>query len=198
VVSVHLSAALSGTVAAASIAAAHAAVPVTVLDGRNTAMGLGFAVLAAARCAANGATACSVMEAATDAIARTRTFLYVDTLEHLRRGGRIGAAGALLGTALSVKPILHVVDGEIALLDRCRTATRAIARLTELVVAEAGDGPVDLAVHHLGTPGRARQLASQLAERLPALRDLYLSEVGAVVGAHAGPGLLGAVVHRRR
>ena len=77
---------------------------------------------------------------------------YVDTLEHLRRGGRIGAAAALFGTALAVKPLLHVTGGQIAPLEKVRTASKALARLEELAVQRAGDGPVDLAVHHLAAP----------------------------------------------
>ncbi len=198
IVSVHLSGALSGTLAAARVAAEKAAADgrrVHVVDSRNTGMGLGFAVLAAARAAATGASGRQVADAAERAARRTRTFFYVDTLEHLRRGGRIGTASALLGTALSVKPLLHVVDGGIAALEKVRTAGRAIARLAEIAVAEAGDGAVDMAVHHLAAAERANGLADRLRERVGALRHLYRSEVGAVVGAHVGPGMLGVVVH---
>ncbi|HZB51928.1 MAG TPA: DegV family protein, partial [Mycobacteriales bacterium] len=121
---------------------------------------------------------------------------YVDTLEHLRRGGRIGAAQALLGTALSVKPILHVREGRIVPLEKVRTASKGMSRLEALAVAAAGDGPVDIAVHHLAAPQRARALTERLRVRLPGLRQLVESEIGAVVGAHVGPGLLGVVVVR--
>ncbi|MDP9496732.1 MAG: DegV family protein [Actinomycetota bacterium] len=200
VVSVHVSARLSGTVDAAALAAREVAadgVRVRVVDARTLAMGLGFAALAAARTAGEGRCAQHVEQVAREAAAATTLFFYVDTLEHLRRGGRIGAAAALLGTALAVKPLLHVVDGAIAPLERVRTSSRALARLEELAVQAAGDGPVDLAVHHLDAPERAGALADRLRARLPALGELHLSEVGPVVGAHAGPGLLGVVVRRR-
>jgi DegV family protein with EDD domain len=128
--------------------------------------------------------------------ARTHAVFYVDTLEHLRRGGRIGKAQALLGAALAVKPLLRIVDGEIALLEKVRTSSRAIARLEEVAVGLADGAPARLAVHHLGVPDKATDLAERLAQRLDAA-DVHVSEVGAVVGAHVGPGLLGVVVAER-
>jgi len=197
VVSTHMSGKLSGTVEAAELAAAEFGDRVVVVDSTSAGMGLGFPVLAGARAAAAGASAANVREAVERAIARTSIYFYVDTLEFLRRGGRIGAAEALLGTALAVKPILHVVDGRVVLKEKVRTASRALARLEELALAAAGDGEVDVAVHHLDCPDRAHALAERLRERLPALRNLYTSEVGAAVGAHVGPGVIAAVVYRR-
>lgn len=200
VVSVHLSASLSGTSDAAALAAREVAadgVSVLVVDSRTIAMGLGFAVVAAAEAAAAGADAAAVARAARDAAQRTTVLFYVDTLEHLRRGGRIGAASALVGTALAVKPLLHVLDGAIAPLEKVRTSARALARLEDLALVAAAGGTVDVAVHHLAAEQRAEQLAQRLRARLPDLGTLYVSEVGAVVGAHVGPGLLGVVVARR-
>ena len=119
---------------------------------------------------------------------------YVDTLEHLRRGGRIGAASALLGSALAVKPLLHLVDGQIQPLEKVRTSARAISRLEELAVERAGAATVDLAVHHLANGDRAGALAGRLRTRLQGIDELVVSEVGAVVGAHVGPGMLAVVV----
>ncbi len=198
VVSVHLSAALSGTVEAATLAASSFDGAVEVVDARSTGMGLGFPALAAASAAAAGSSLLVVRDAALAAVERTSTFFYVDTLEFLRRGGRINAASALLGTALSVKPILHVVDGEVKMRDRVRTAGRALARLVDLAVEAAGDSDVDVGVHHLGAPERANDLTAALASRLDGrLREVYVSEIGAVVAAHVGPGLACVVVHRR-
>ncbi|MDG4789273.1 DegV family protein [Micromonospora sp. WMMD1102] len=197
VVSVHLSAELSGTVEAARLAAAELGPRVSVVDARSTGMGLGFPALAAAEAAARNAGLTEVRRAALDAITRTSTFFYVDTLEFLRRGGRINAAEALLGTALSVKPILHVADGGIALRDRVRTAGRGLARLGDLAVQAAGTGEVEVALHHLAVPDRVAGLAEQLRDRLgDRLRASYVSEAGAVIAAHAGPGLVCVVVHR--
>jgi DegV family protein with EDD domain len=197
VVSLHLSRELSGTWDSARLAAAEVGTDrIRVVDSRSAAMGLGFAVLAAAEAAAAGGTQEQVYEAAVGTAERTTTLFYVDTLEHLRRGGRIGAAQALLGTALSVKPILHVREGRIVPLEKVRTVSKGIARLEALAVSAAGDGPADVAVHHLAAAERATLLAERLRARLPQVRQFYASEVGAVVGAHVGPGVLGVVVVR--
>jgi DegV family protein with EDD domain len=195
VVSIHLSGELSGTWDAARVAAGQVGEHlVTVLDSRSAAMGTGFAVLSAARAAAAGRTAEEVATAARDTAAATRTFFVVDTLEHLRRGGRIGAAAALLGSALAVKPVLHVADGRVVPLERVRTSGRALNRLVQLAGEVSGDRPVFAAVHHLAAPERAQRLADQLSARLPALQELYVSELGAAVGAHVGPGAVGVVI----
>jgi DegV family protein with EDD domain len=194
-VSVHLSGELSGTSDAARLAAAQVGEHiVTVVDSRSAAMGCGFAVLAAARSAAAGADGAEVAETARRTAAETSTFFVVDTLEHLRRGGRIGAAAAVLGSALAVKPILHVNDGRVVPLEKVRTAARANSRLVQRAVEAAGDGPVSVAVHHLSAGERAERLATELRERLPALRELHVSELGAAIGAHVGPGAVGVVV----
>jgi DegV family protein with EDD domain len=200
IVSVHLSAQLSGTYDAAVLAAGEVAgegLEVRVLDSGTIAMGLGFAVLAAARAARDGAGVDEVEKAARDVAAVTDVLFYVDTLEHLRRGGRIGAAAALVGTALAVKPLLHVTGGRIAPLEKVRTASKALARLEDLAVERAGHGPVDVAVHHLAAADKASALSDRLLARIPGLDSVHVSEVGAVVGAHVGPGLLGVVVSRR-
>jgi DegV family protein with EDD domain len=197
IVSVHLSGELSGTVDAARVAAREVAVDgitVEVVDARSMGLGLGFAALAAARSAARSQSAVEVARAAARCGHATGIWLYVDTLEYLRRGGRIGAASALLGSALSVKPLLHLVDGRIEPLERVRTASRALARLEEIVRAEAGDRAVDVGVQHLAAPERAEALAARLRRRLPGVRELHVAEVGAVVGAHVGPGMLGIVI----
>src|SRR3954468_24535043 len=194
-VSIHLSAELSSTSDAARRAGSQVGEHiVTVVDSRSTAMGSGFAVLAAARSAAAGADAATVARTARETAAATRTLFVVDTLEHLRRGGRIGAAAAVLGSALAVKPVLHVVEGEVVPLEKVRTSARAFNRLVQRAVETAGDGPASVAVHHLAAPERADRLAAELRERLPNLRELYVSELGAAVGAHVGPGAVGVVV----
>jgi DegV family protein with EDD domain len=197
VVSVHLSAKLSGTYEAACLAAGRFGGRVEVVDSRSTGMGLGFPALAAAAAAADGGTLSQVRAAALDAVDRTTTLFYVDTLEFLRRGGRIGAASALLGTALSVKPILRVSDGAIVVSDKVRTASRGLARLVDLAVEAAGDSTVDIAVHHLVATERAEALRRSLITRLgDQLGTSYATEVGAAVAAHVGPGLACVVVYR--
>jgi DegV family protein with EDD domain len=197
VVSVHLSAELSGTWDSARLAAQEFGYGVVrVVDSRSTSMALGFAVMAAARASAGGASAGEVQDAAVAAADRTSCLFYVDTLEYLRRGGRIGAAAAMLGTALSVKPLLHVRDGRIVPLEKVRTSSRALARLVALTVQAAGADPVDIGVQHLAAKDRADVVAERLREQLPSVRQLITAEVGATVGAHTGPGVVGVAVAR--
>jgi DegV family protein with EDD domain len=197
-VSLHLSAELSGTCDSARLAAAEFEPSVIrVIDSRSAAMALGFAVMAAARAAGAGAEPEQVERAARAALDQTSALFYVDSLEWLHRGGRIGTAAARFGTALAVKPLLHLADGRIVPLEKVRTASKAIARLVQLTVAAAGSAPVDVAVQHLASPERAEDVAHRLSAALPKLGTLYQSEVGAVVGAHVGPGLLGVVVTKR-
>ncbi len=197
VVSVHLSADLSSTVTGARAAAAESPVPVLVVDSRALGMVMGHAVLAGARAAAEGAPADEVADLVRRTCEGSSVVFYVDTLEYLRRGGRIGRAGALLGSALAIKPILALRDGHIVPLERVRTASRAIARLEELAVeaAQAGGAGagVDVAVHHLDSPERAARLVERLSARLPGTQ-VRVVELGAVVGAHVGPGTLAVAV----
>lgn len=195
IVSVHLSRELSGTWESARLAAQDfGAERVRVVDSRTAVMGLGFAVLRAATAASSGASAAAVEEAAVTAAARTTTFFVVETLEYLRRGGRIGSAAAFLGTALAVKPVLHVKDGHIVPLEKVRTTNRAVARLVDLAEQAAGADCVELAVHHLAAHDRAVELATRLDERLSPASGCVVSELGAAIGAHTGPGMLGVVV----
>jgi len=198
VVSVHLSAHLSGTHESAVLAAKEFGDRVVVVDSATAGMACGFVVLAAAELAEAGGDLAAVTDAATAAAGRTTTLFYVDTLEFLRRGGRISAASALVGTALSVKPILHVVGGGVVLREKVRTAAKALARLADIAAEAAGESDVDIAVQHLEAHDRARSLHDELSRRLAGrVRRSYLSEVGAVVAAHTGPGVIGVAVHRR-
>ncbi|MFJ4471047.1 DegV family protein [Streptomyces sp. NPDC089424] len=197
IVSLHLSAELSGTYDAALLAAREAPVPVRVVDTGMIAMALGFCALAAAEVARSGGTVDEAVTAAEKRASGTSAFFYVDTLDYLRRGGRIGTAQAFFGSALAVKPLLQLDGGRIELLEKVRTASKAIARLEEIVADRAGGAAVDIAVHHLAAADRASALADRVRGRVPGLADLHVSEVGAVIGAHTGPGLLGVVVSVR-
>lgn len=196
VVSVHLSGDMSGTVDSATLAARDAPIPVEVVDSRSVAMAMGFGVLDAARAAEAGAAVHEVAEVARSRIGGGSALFYVDTLDFLRRGGRIGAAQALLGQALAVKPILELVDGRVAPLEKVRTSSRALARLEEIVVERADGRPCDIAVHHLDAADRASTLAAKLHARLED-SVVLVSEVGAVVGAHVGPGMVAVAVSPR-
>ncbi|MQA06698.1 MAG: DegV family EDD domain-containing protein [Streptosporangiales bacterium] len=201
VVSVHLSARMSSTLDSARLAAKSAPVPVEVVDSQRIGMGLGFGVLAAAEAAAAGADAAVCAEVAAQRSTSTDVYFYVDTLEYLHRGGRMGMATSLMGNALMVKPLLRVHDGQISLLEKVRTRAKAMTRLEEIAVASASGAPgtvVDLAVQHLAGAERAGQLAERLRDCLPRHRRLFTGEVGGVVGAHVGPGMIAVTVSRHR
>lgn len=200
VLSVHLSGEVSGTFESAQLAAREASVPVLTVDTRQLGMATGYAVLAAADALDAGRPAEAAAGAALARAGATTSLFYVDTLEYLRRGGRIGAAAAVLGSALAVKPLLTVTDGRIRPLEKVRTSSRALARLEELAVAAAVDQKVDLAVAHLSAEDRAQELATRLGTRLAANlegREVFVGEVGAVIGAHVGPGMVAVVVAPR-
>ncbi len=199
VVSVHISADMSSTVESAHLAAKQSPVPVRVVDSRSLGMAMGYGVVSAALLAAGGASMEDVAAQALSRAAAARVVFYVDTLEHLRRGGRIGSASAFLGSALAIKPILELVDGRIRPLEKVRTSSRALARLEEIAASAASDagGDVDIAVHHLDSAARAEDLAGRLRSRVESAREVSVVELGAVVGAHVGPGTLAVVVSAR-
>jgi DegV family protein with EDD domain len=193
VVSVHLSGDMSGTYDAARVAARESAIPVTVVDSRTVGTALGFAARSAAQVVAAGGTADEAAAAAERRSAASRTWLVVDSLDQLRRGGRIGAAQALLGNALMVKPILQINDGTISPLEKQRTMNRATARMAEIAEEYAGQSTCDVVVQHCAAPERAEQLAESLGSALPA-SDVHTVEVGAVISAHVGLGTVSVAV----
>ncbi|MCX6395609.1 MAG: DegV family protein [Propionibacteriales bacterium] len=200
IVSIHLSADLSGTFESAQLAARRSPVPVHAVDSRQVGMAIGFAVNAAADVRDAGGSAAEMVAAARDRAASSTSLFYVDTLEYLRRGGRMGAAAALLGSALAVKPILRVEDGRVGPFERVRTSAKALSRLEELAVEAAGEAEVEVAVAHLESPARAATLAEKLGTRLAAGlgdREVSVGEIGAVLGAHVGPGMVAVCVARR-
>lgn len=201
VVSIHISSEMSGTCQAAQIAAEQAPIPVEVVDSRSLGMAMGFGVLSAASAAGEGLPAAEVAEIARVRAAGAKVAFYVDTLEYLRRGGRIGSASALLGSAFAIKPILTLVDGAIRPLEKVRTSSRALARLADLTASAASEmaaaGGVDIAVQHLDSASRAESLAATLRERVPQAGLVVVAELGAVVGTHVGPGTLAAVASPR-
>ncbi len=197
IVAVHLAGAMSGTFESVQQAARRAPVPVHAVDTGQIGVGTGYAALAAAHVVECGGTGEEAAAAARACSEQTRTLFYVDTLEYLRRGGRVGATAALVGSALAVKPILEVREGRVVPRDKVRTAARALSRLADLAVAEAGERPVQISVAHLAAPERAEQLAATLSERLAEQlqgRSITVCEVGAVLGAHVGPGLVGVAI----
>jgi DegV family protein with EDD domain len=197
ILSVHLSAEMSGTHESAQLAARESPVPVTVVDTRQVGVATGYAALSAADVLDAGGTVAEAAEAARGRASSATSLFYVDTLEYLRRGGRIGATAALLGGALSVKPLLRIEDGRVVNLDRVRTSARALSRMEDLIVETAGDRPADVCVSHLANPDRAGELAQRLTARLADNlqgREVWCGELGAVLGAHVGPGMVAVCV----
>lgn len=199
-VSVHLSGEVSGTAESARLAAMQTLLAVTVVDTRLVGIGTGLAALAAARAAKDGADGAQVAAAARAQAAGTTSLVYVDTLEHLRRGGRVGNAAALMGSVLAVKPLLSLEDGRLVQKEKVRTTARALARIEELVVRAAdglGQVPRTVVVQHLAALERALALAERLRARLAGCTGVVtveVGEVGAVIGAHVGPGMVAVVV----
>lgn len=191
-----LSCDLSATHESAVLAAKRIGVPVSVIDSRSIAMGLGFAAVAGAERALAGDSVDEVAMTISKRASASSVFFAVDTLEYLRRGGRVTSAKAVVGQALSVKPILQVVDGHVVQLEKVRTSTKAISRLIELAIARAGSSDVEFAVQHLAAADRAATVADTLASRLPHAR-IVEAPVGGVVGAHVGPGLVAVIVAPR-
>lgn len=198
VVALHISRGLSSTWEAARQAADQVGPAIRVVDSASAGMGLGFAVLAAADSASGGADLDAVYHDAVSASTTSRCFIVVDRLDHLRRGGRIGAAAALLGTALAMKPVLHISDGTLVLREKTRTSSKALNKLVDAAAAAADevgdDSGVALAVHHMQCSERAENVAAMLASRIPRSTSIDVYPFGAVLGAHVGPGAVGVVV----
>jgi DegV family protein with EDD domain len=194
VVCVNLSSKLSATIQAAAQAAKalEPEFPVRVVDSLNVSMGLGLLVLRAARMAAEGKGIDDVAGAVVDAAPRTSIYAALDTLENLKKGGRIGGAQAFIGSLLSVKPIIEVRDGEVHAESKQRTRSRAVAYLVDKV-RQAG-AIEDLAAVH----GQAPDL-EEFLDALSAVIDrdrIIVSDVGAVIGTHAGPRAIGVAMIR--
>ncbi|WP_462417268.1 DegV family protein [Kytococcus sp. Marseille-QA3725] len=217
VVSVHLSGRMSGAVEVARGAAESTGLPVTVLDSRSVSGGLAAPVLAGARVAAAGGDVEEVVRVVEATADRTQARFVVESLDRLRRGGRIGAAQAFLGTALAVKPLLQVArDGTVDGWQKVRTLRAArqallawgqeaaaaqsdavVDSLTEDEFAEGRGVAVDVSVHHLGREDVAREMAEGLEAVLDDPVDVRVSHLGATVGAHTGVGTVAIVVTPR-
>ena len=156
-------------------------------------MNTGFIAMAAARAAADGADLDAVAAAAAAATERNHGFIVVHQLDNLRRSGRIGGAGAWLGTKLSLKPLLRIDDGKLVLAQRVRTANKAVATMIDRVCEIVGERPASIAVHHVANPDGAQNLAAALAERLPGCEPAIVTGLGPVLALHVGAGALGGL-----
>ena len=192
VLAILISQKLSGTIQSAQSAKEmFQSARIEIVNSESAAMAMGFQVLAAARAAAEGKSFDEVLAVAKDAKNHTGVVLMVDTLEYLHRGGRIGGAARLLGTALSLKPILELQDGVIEAVERVRTRSKAQARLLSLLEERINGRPnLRLAVLHAAAEQEAHLLLDEATKRLNPIETVF-SEVSPVVGAHVGPGTLG-------
>ncbi len=164
---------------------------IEIVNSKSVAMGLGFVALAAGRAAADGANLADCVAVAEKALENIGVVFTVETLEYLHRGGRIGGAQKLLGTALSLKPILEVTGGRVESIEKVRTRTKSLHRLTEILEERiAGRSPVHLATIQANAPEEARQLLDEAGQRFSATEKIFC-EVSPVIGTHGGPGTVG-------
>ncbi|HIQ06183.1 MAG TPA: DegV family protein, partial [Anaerolineae bacterium] len=191
IVSIHVPQQLSGTCDTARLAADQAAtVPVRVIDSGSAAMGQGMVVLAAARMAATGVGLEEVVAAAEAVIPRVTLLATLETLEHLRRGGRVRDILIRVGSGLRLHPILSLKSGHVGLVSVSRTRHRAIERILELMAEEVGDRLVHAAVFHADALTEATQMQDAIQTRFNCV-ELYLTEFTPVMGTHTGPGVVG-------
>lgn len=192
ILAVLISAKLSGTIQSAEQAKAfYPGATIEIVDSDSCAMAMGFQVLAAARAAAAGKSFQEVVAVARGSRDRTGVLFVVDTLEFLHRGGRIGGAARLLGTALNLKPVLVLRDGKIEPLEKVRTKAKAMARILEILAPRLeGQAMVRLSTVHAAAPEEAKALLDEAAARFHPIETL-MAVASPVVGNHAGPGTVG-------
>jgi DegV family protein with EDD domain len=196
IVGVFISSELSGTVASAHAAAEMMEdTPIEIVDSYSASMGLGYITLAAARAVANGADHAAAATAARALVPQTQLLFMVDTLEFLHRGGRIGGARRFVGSMLSIKPVLHLVEGRIEPLASVRTKRKAIQHMLDKAAEEMSHKhDIHAAVIHAAAEQEANRLRDEVKELLDPV-ELLVAEISPVIGAHAGPGAVGLIYH---
>jgi len=192
IVAVFVSSALSGTIQSAHLGAqAMGDYPIEIVDSRSASLGLGLLAVAAARQAAAGHDYRAVAEYARSLVPRMRVMFVVDTLEYLHKGGRIGGAKRLVGSVLSIKPVLHIENGQIEPLASVRTKSKAIAHMIDVVLGEMkGKQHIHAGIIHAGAPQDAAYIREQVLAAVQP-EELLLNELTPVLGANVGPGVVG-------
>lgn len=185
IISVHLSSALSGTGDAARLAVAKTNLPVQVIDSGTVGMAMGNAICSAALLAKSGASAAEVVSHLIEQCQNSKVFFHVNSLDYLRRGGRISKIQNRIGSALSLRPLLKIQNGEVAVQELIRTNDRAIARLIELAVSDSSES-TKFAIMHVVASEQAQQIASAISAKNPQAEVIVLP-AGAVISAHLGP-----------
>jgi len=190
IVAILISSGISGTVASAQAAAEMVDFPVEVVDSKLAAMSAGLMVLAAARTAKAGGPMEEIVATAKSLVDKVKVMFVVDTLEFLHKGGRIGGAKRLVGSLLSMKPILHLVDGKIDALDSVRTKKKAVQTMVSIFEADAvGKDKIHLAVFHSTAEDEANKLMEQIKETHH-LETAIVAGLSPVIGVHTGPGTI--------
>ncbi|MCG9969552.1 DegV family protein [Pelotomaculum terephthalicicum JT] len=193
IISIHLSSKLSGTCQSARMAKEMVSgVDIEVIDSKLASMGLGLVVLEAAAAARAGKSKEEILDVINKLIPKIQVFFIVDSLDYLVRGGRIGKAQAFLGTILNIKPLLYLKEGIVNPHEKVRGKTRAIDRLVEIVEETAGNQKIKCSLVHGNDPAGVEQLRQKLAAKLNC-DEPVVTGLGAVIGTHVGPGVLGIV-----
>lgn len=191
IVSIHLPARLSGTLEVARTASRLIDdADIRVVDAQSVAIAQGFVVMQAARTAKGGGDMQAVIDSARRLAGKVRFFAMLDTLEYLHRGGRIGGVQALMGMLLNIKPVVHLVDGRVEPLAKTRTRARALEIMLDILEKEAKDSPIHAAVLHTDEWSQAKKLRD-LVDQSFECKELFITELTPVMGAHSGPGVLG-------
>jgi len=191
IVSIHIPPELSNTYQSAEYASQHfARVPTRVIDARTATIAEGWVVLAAARVAAAGGTLEEVAAAAEAAIPRVGMYATLPSLEYLQRGGRIGAAINLVGSKLSICPVLCLSEARVCVAAVTRVRRKALERILDLMASQVGDRPVRASVFHADDAETAERLAADVQARFSCV-EFYITEFTPVMGAHTGPGVIG-------
>ncbi len=190
-----LSSKLSGTFSSATTAANILPdIPITLFDSYSVALGLGLMAATASDMALAGAPMAEIVSRLEQMRHDIRIYFIVDSLEYLRRGGRIGGAAAFVGGILNIKPILTFVDGKIEAIDKVRSKRKAIARISELLTGAVSNPthPVQIGVMHAVAETEMQPLKNKILQTFPNHTRVIIGEISPVLGAHGGPGLLGA------
>jgi DegV family protein with EDD domain len=196
IVSIHGSEKLTASVNSARAAAQRLPdIPIHVIDSQSITMGLGLMALAAARASASGRDAEDIVQLVEKLIDKMGIYFTVETLEYLHKGGRIGGATAMIGSLLSIKPVLCVADGRVEPCEKPRSRRRAIGRVLDLVAEGVGAAQtIHAAVLHCDAPEDAQAVADQVMERFHPV-ELLVVETGPTIGVHGGPGTVGVAFY---
>ncbi|NLL47474.1 MAG: DegV family protein [Firmicutes bacterium] len=195
IISVHLSSKMSGTYQSAVLASTmlDSDIQVKVVDSKSASMGLGLVAVAAAEGVRAGKDLDTILSELQQTIDDLQVYFVVDTLEYLKKNGRIGMASALVGTMLNIKPILTLVDGEVAPFEKIRGKAKALRRVRELILefqAKFPEKKIRAAMSHATTQEEADQIVKALSETLPVEGDVIMGEIGPTIGVHTGPGIV--------